>query len=302
MTHDEGPTGVLAPIDPSPRITVVVPHYNDLEALDKCLTSLVEQAPTHGGREIIVCDNASPIDHAQIAAVVEGRARLVVELEKGAGPARNRAVSEARGEILAFIDSDCIAQPGWLESGIAALERGDLVGGRIDVFTTASRPSGADLFEQLFAFDQRGYIEDKGFTVTANLFCRRDTFSAVGPFANGVSEDLEWCRRARRTGFSLVYEDAAVVRHPTRPDWTSLQAKWRRLTREAFQLHRMEGGSRMGWALRQLAVAASAAPHTLRVLRADLPVGEKVRAAGGLWRIRTWRALEGLKLSLSAPR
>ncbi|WP_375291006.1 glycosyltransferase family 2 protein, partial [Qipengyuania sp.] len=183
-----------------------------------------------------------------------------------------------------------------------ALARGDLVGGRIDVFTTAARPSGADLFEQLFAFDQRGYIEGKGFTVTANLFCRRETFSAVGPFANGVSEDLEWCRRARRAGFSLVYEDEAVVRHPTRPDWISLQAKWRRLTREAFLLHRMEGGSRVGWALRQVAVAGSAAPHTLRVLRADLPVGDKVRAAGGLWRIRTWRALEGLKLSLAGQR
>lgn len=283
----------------TPHVSIIVPHYNDLPALDRCLASLTTQPGAAGETEIIVCDNNSPLERHQIAATIGQRARLVSEAEKGAGPARNRAVAEARGQVLAFIDCDCIAEPDWLARGLAALARGDIVGGRIDVFSTADRPTGADLFEQIFAFDQRNYIEAKGFSVTANLFCSRATFRIVGPFANGVSEDLEWCHRARRMGFSLVYEDAAAVRHPTRSDWPSLKQKWRRLTREAFLLDRMQGGTRAGWVVRQFAVAASAAPHSLRVATADLTPSEKMRALAALWRIRAWRAAEGLKLAVA---
>lgn len=285
----------------SPRISIIVPHYDDLPALDLCLASLIGQHGFDGGAEIIVCDNASPLDYQRIVDTIGSRALLVIEREKGAGPARNRAVIEARGQILAFIDSDCIANPDWLANGIAALARGDIVGGRIDVFSTAANPTGADLFEQVFAFDQRSYVETKGFSVTANLFCRRETFAAVGGFANGVSEDLEWCHRARRKGFTLIYEDSAAVRHPTRADWAALKHKWRRLTHEAFLLSRMEKRGTLAWSLRQIGVAASAAPHSLRVVAAGLSPSETLRALGALWRIRAWRALEGLRLAWRGP-
>lgn len=282
-----------------PLISVIVPHYNDLAALDLCLQSLSNQSVGADRLEIVVCDNNSPLDQSAIAAAIGGRARLVVEREKGAGPARNRAVSASEGEVLAFIDCDCIAEPDWLANGLAALDGGDAVGGRVVVFSTAERPSGADLFEQIFAFDQQSYVERKGFSVTANLFCSRTVFDAVGGFANGVSEDVDWCHRARNKGFSLTYADNAVVRHPSRPDWPALRQKWRRMTSEAFRLDASRGGGRFGWAARQVAVAASAAPHSLRVFATDLPLESKLRAIGVLWRIRAWRAAEGIRLALS---
>ena len=282
-----------------PEISVIVPHYNDLDALNACLNSLEKQTLERDRFEIVVCDNNSPLPPDRIAQVTGSRAQLVSESEKGAGPARNRAVTETQGKTLAFIDSDCIAEPEWLENGLIRLTDADIVGGKVRVFSLADKPTGADLFEQIFAFDQKTYVEEKGFSVTANLFCARSTFDAVGPFRNGVSEDLEWCMRARRLGFGIAYADDAVVAHPSRPDWQSLRKKWERLTHETYALVRQEGTSTASWQMRQLAVAASALPHSAKVLSTSLSTSEKLRVLGTLWKIRLWRAAEGLKISLS---
>ena len=283
-----------------PQVTIIIPHYNDPAALELCLSSLVTQTYPASRREIVVCDNNSmPPD--KLGPLLEGRARLVVEAEKGAGPARNRAVAAARGNLLAFIDCDCIAAPGWLAAGIATLADADIVGGRVEVFSEAPRPTGADVFEQIFAFDQRTYVQEKGFSVTANLFCRKATFDAVGPFVNGLSEDLEWCRRAGRMGYSLAYADSALVKHPTRSDWPALRDKWRRMVREEYLTRRQSGQSRGAWLARQAIIAGSALPHMAKVARSNFSIGERVRAVGVLWRLRLWRAGAGVRVAIEDP-
>lgn len=289
-----------------PDVSVIIPHYDDLPALDRGLDALMRQTYPAARTEIVVCDNAS-LPAAQVEAAIAGRARLVVEPAKGAGPARNRAVAAARGSRLAFIDSDCIADPDWLAQGLAALDDpalgADLVGGRVKVFSDAARPTGADLFEQIFAFDFKSYIERKGFTGAGNLFCSKATFAAVGEFAAELSEDVEWSRRAVAMGFRLLYCHTAVVSHPTRADWPALRAKWKRMTREAYLTRRKEGRGRAGWLARQLAVAASPLFHSPRVLlRAGFTPAEKLRAIGALWRIRWWRVGEGIRLAIEDPR
>jgi len=283
---------------PLPRVSVIVPHFNALDALGECLDSLGRQTYPADRTEIVVCDNHSPIDRAAIEARIAGHARLVYEDEKGAGPARNRAVGEASGEVLAFIDADCVADPAWLASGIAALPKGDIVGGRVRVFSRGKALSGPDAFEMIFAFNQQRYIEKLGFTGSGNMFCRREVFSAIGPFRTAVSEDVEWCHRATAIGFRLVFAPTAVVGHPSRHDWRSLREKWRRLTHEHYHLHRGTAWSRAWWVVRQAVVAASVAPHAFPVLLAGgLTWRERMAALGTLARIRLWRAGYGLKLA-----
>lgn len=280
-----------------PDISVVVPHYNDLEGLDHCLAALGRQTLPRDRYEVIVSDNMSAIGAEAIKAAIAGRARLVIATERGAGPARNAGATQARGSILAFTDSDCVPAPGWLAAGEAALARGDLVGGAMTVGTKEHPLTGAEAFEHVFAFDNRDYVERKGFTVTANLFCRRGTFEAVGPFKVGVSEDLEWCHRARALGYRIVYAADALVSHPARPDWPALKHKWRRLSAETFALakDRGEGGTR--WWLRSLALPPSIVLHAPRVLRAPaLTAGEKARALGTLARLRLWRFADAQRL------
>ena len=143
-----------------PFVSVIIPHYQDLEGLKLCLASLDAQTYPRDRFEIVLADNNSPVGEAAVSRVVAGRAKLTIVTEKGAGPARNGAVATSRGDVLAFIDSDCVAETEWLAAGVEALSRYDLVGGRVRVLVRdPDHMSGAEAYERVFAFDFKTYIE-----------------------------------------------------------------------------------------------------------------------------------------------
>jgi GT2 family glycosyltransferase len=252
---------------------------------------------------VIVGDNASPEGATAVADCIAGRARLVTIGERGAGPARNGAVAASRGRILAFIDSDCQADPRWLSEGLAALAGHDFIGGRVKVLVCdPERVTGAEAFERVFAFDFERYITRKGFTGAGNLFCSRATFDAVGGFRTGVSEDVEWSRRAIAAGFRLGYAPSAIVGHPARRNWAELQRKWRRVNAESYQLYAERSGGRLRWLLRSLALPASAVAHSPRVLVSKelTSIGQRLSALATLYRLRLWRFGDALRLGLSS--
>lgn len=288
----------------SPTVTIVVPHYHDLAALELCLAALARQTYPSDRYDIVVADNASPEGKAAVAAVVGARGRLVIVAEKGAGPARNGGVAAATGEILAFTDCDCVPEPDWLAQGVAALAHADFAGGAMTVLVVdPGRPSPTEAFERVFAFDNRRYVEEMGFTVTANLFCPAEVFAKVGGFKVGVSEDLEWSRRATSKGFRLAYAAGAVVGHPARRTWPELVAKWRRLNAEGLGLTAERPGGVLRWALRSLLLPLSAIAHTPKVLTSAALTSwsQRLAALGVLYRLRLWRFADALRL-LTQPR
>ncbi|OWJ84026.1 glycosyltransferase [Haematobacter missouriensis] len=270
-------------------LAVIIPHYNDTRRLRRCLEALGRQDLT--GVEVVVVDNGST---EPLSTIREDHpfARFVTEAEKGAGPARNRGVTETRASVIAFLDADCLPADDWIARARATGGRndGDLFGGRIDVFDETPPPrSGAEAFEAVFAFDWQGYIEKKGFSVTANLVTRRDVFLDTGPLRNGLSEDLEWCRRATSKGWRLKAAEDLRVSHPSRSDWAALKKKWNRTTREAYEF---EGTTARGkWVLKALAMPASAVAHLPKVIASSRLAGpgERARAAGTLFRLRFQR-------------
>jgi GT2 family glycosyltransferase len=279
------------------EISVIIPHFDDLVRLDRCLTALSCQTMASDRYEIVVADNMSPGGEAAVRAVIAGRARLVSAAERGAGPARNAAVSAAGGDVLAFTDADCLPEPGWLEAGLAGLAHHDIVGGCVRILVEGdSAKSGPEAFEAVFAFHNRRYIEREGFSVTANLFCRRRVYDAVGPFLVGMSEDRDWCLRARALGYRLGYQPSAVVGHPARADWPSLLVKWRRLNAELFANAQMRRGGRLRWLAASAAMPVSILVH-LPLLLASPALGdmrERARGAATLVRLRLWRCADGL--------
>src|SRR6185437_7265885 len=242
--------------------------------------------------EIVVADNNSPEGAEAIAGVIAGRATLVVVTEKGAGPARNGGVAQAKGELLAFTDCDCLPEPQWLASGLQALERYDIAGGDVRVFPDdMDHMTPVEAFDRVFGFDNALYIRSKGFSVTANLFCSREVFDAVGGFRADMSEDVEWSHRARRCGYRLGYAAQAIVQHPARRTWEELLHKWRRLNRESFGLVPDTARGRLWWRLRSLILPVSALAHTPHMLTTPLLKGWRQRSAGirTLYRLRLWR-------------
>ncbi|MCX8508750.1 MAG: glycosyltransferase family A protein, partial [Rhodobacteraceae bacterium] len=91
-------------------ISVIVPHFNQPDYLDRCLASLLPQA---SGAEIIVVDNGSTVRPEPVVARYPG-VILLEERTQGPGPARSHGARSAKGDLLAFIDADCVADPGWL--------------------------------------------------------------------------------------------------------------------------------------------------------------------------------------------
>lgn len=277
-------------------VSVIVPHFNDLAGLDRCLVALTEQSLPRSRYEIVVADNMSPCGEAAVRAVIGNRARLVFASERGAGPARNAAVLASKGAVLAFTDADCLPDEGWLAAGLVKLAAFDIAGGAVSLLFAGGRKSGAEAYEAVFAFNNRRYIEREGFSVTANLFCRRDVYAATGPFHVGMSEDRDWCLRAQALGFRLGYAPDARVAHPARQDWPALLAKWRRLNAELYENALMSPTGRLRWLVATAAMPVSVVVHAPRIMASPALAGavERVRGAVTLARLRLWRFRDGM--------
>ncbi|MET1414851.1 glycosyltransferase [Roseibium sp. HPY-6] len=282
--------------NPPTLFAVIIPHKDDVKRLQVCLDALV-----HNSRntdvlrrgEVIVVDNNSEADlTGTIAKYPE--VRFVSELEPGAAMARNRGVRETNADRIFFLDCDCVPDDSWLETAMLAIEDAEIVGGFIETFDETEPPrTGAQAFETVFAFRQKFYVEQKSFSVTANLLTWREIFTSVGDFRPFVSEDLEWCQRANRKNYKLTYDGRLKVAHPTRNDWRALSRKWRRLVDESFALHRLNEGSRLSWLIRAGMVLVSPSIDIFKVFKSKkkLSSNEKIRAATTLVRIRAYRAL-----------
>lgn len=273
-----------------PFAAVIIPHYNDHARLERCLRELWA-AGVPNDIEVVVVDNGSspPLMGFEWFSGL----RIVTEPQKGAAHARNRGVAETEASRLWFIDSDCVPVDDWMQTARLVCDRADIVGGDVQVFDEGTgRRTGAEGFEALFAFDCKGYVEQMGFAVTANLLTRRDVFERAGDFIDGVPEDKEWCHRALRNGADIVYEPTLRVRHPSRHDWQALRRKWVRLTKEAWHDQQRRPFGTGLWALRAVVVMASALVHLPRVLRSDKLVwNEKLATALTLLRLRAARGI-----------
>ena len=285
-------------------VSVIVPHLDDYDNLDACLTLLGEQSFPSDRTEIIVADNGSSRGLEAVRALVGARGRVIEVEERGAGPARNAGVRASRGEALAFIDSDCRPDGRWLEEGLAGLCAADFVGGRVDVLVEdPCRMTAVETFESVFAFQNEHYVKNRKFTVTASMFVPRSVFDAVGQFENGVPEDIDWCRRARRKGYRIGFAPRSIVGHPARRTMDELKRKWRRLTLEWFAAASRDGKGPVSMLLREWAVLSTIAPDAAILMTSRRLSGARNRflAIGALARIRAYRFVVAHRAILGLP-
>lgn len=284
-----------------PEISVVIPHLNQPAALDACLAALGRQTLAPGRFEVVVVDNGSTplpthIVSTHTAPGLPG-IRLACEPEPGPGPARNRGVTLARAQLLAFLDADCIPEPGWLAALVDAFAADPgtaVIGGRVRVFAgTPGRPSPAEAFDLVYGFRQELTIARHDFAATANLAVRRAAFTAVGGFAGlAVSEDMDWGRRARAAGFATRFVAEAVVAHPARGSIDDLRRQWDRHVGHYWGMQPKTRAGRAAWALRAALVAATPLaeiPHLLASDRLHGP-GQRLAAFRALAAVRLYRA------------
>jgi GT2 family glycosyltransferase len=273
-------------------VSVIVPHLNDYENLDACLTLLGAQSFPGDRTEVIIADNGSSRGLDAVRAIVGTRGRVIEVAERGAGPARNAGVGASQGDAIAFIDSDCRPDSRWLEEGLAELRLADFAGGRVDVLVEdPRRMTAAEAFESVFAFQNESYVKGRNFTVTASMFVWRSVFESVGGFENGVPEDKDWCMRAVRKGYRIRFAPKSIVGHPARRTMPELKRKWRRLTIESCEGARREGRRPILVLARQWAALLAVVPHAFVPLVSSRLSGmrNRILAIGALARIRAYR-------------
>lgn len=215
---------------PSYFTSVIIPVFNDSKRLIICLESLERQTYPKHLYEIIVVDNASEEDIKSVT-VKFPQVKFCHESQPGSYAARNRGISVAKGEIIAFTDSDCIPSSDWIEQGvktILSIPNCGLVVGRINLFfQNPDKPTPVEIFDKIQYLQQEKTLNTQHFGATANVFTFKFIFDNVGLFDSNLKSggDRQWGERVFASGYKQVYTDEACVDHPARSSFSQLRSK-----------------------------------------------------------------------------
>jgi len=196
----------------NPEISVIVPVRDGAKSLPPLLESLARQTLPRDKFEVIVANNASSDNTAEVAAGYG--ARVVEDPIPNRSRARNRGATVASSRLYAFTDADCVADAGWLEALLMHADAAPLVAGEVKLRTSSS-PNTIERFEALWRFGQEAWVQ-QGWAATANLLVHAEAFEAVGGFDSTwrhIGEDVDFCFRARDAGYGVAFCPEAIVEH-----------------------------------------------------------------------------------------
>ena len=228
------------------KISIIIPVYNSENYIKKLLDSLSDLDYPKHDYEIIVIDNNSK-DHTK--RIVEKYSIRLLEENRiqSSYAARNKGIENAKNDVLAFIDADCIASKDWLKEGIKPIANGeaDLVGGKVEFYFSKEK-TVAELYDSITNMQIEDNIRERNIAKTANIFTEKEIFKKIGLFPDYVKSggDVQWTNKATRKSFSLVYAPKAIVMHPAR-SLKSLIKKQYRVGKGMMHILVQEGKSKL---------------------------------------------------------
>ncbi|OLY93124.1 Glycosyl transferase family 2 [Cnuella takakiae] len=203
-----------------PFVSIIVPTFRDWDRMAICQQALERQTYPAELLEIFIVNN-DPKDQPPASFKLLPNARIIDVAKPGSYAARNRALQETKGSIIAFTDSDCIPHNDWVQNAVNyLLTHSDCmrVAGQIKIFYKGKTPTTAELYNSLYAFRQEMHVKANGASVTANLITYRSVFDTYGYFdENQLSlGDLLWGQQVHRKGCTIAYVPNVIVEHPAR--------------------------------------------------------------------------------------
>ena len=239
-----------------PRVSVVVPFRNSKATLAACVEGLLAQEGIGGPVEILLVDNGSTDDSVEIVRRYS-EVTLLEESTPGAYAARNRALSVAQAPLIAFTDSDCVADRDWLRSIVDGFEdpRNAILVGHCRYPTEASWP-----LRLLAAYEnaKTRYVLERcppayHFAYCNNMAVRAEVFDEIGPFETWKrAADSELVHRlaARRPDLRTVFRAGQRITHH---EFLRLRDRARRLRLYTQTNQQIPTFRELGW-LRRLGV------------------------------------------------
>ena len=214
-----------------PPVSLYIPSFNVAQYLDRCIEGVFGQ--THRPDEILVVNDGST-DETSAVTARHPEVRIVNHrTNKGLGASRNTGFAEARNELVASLDADCVAAPNWLNILVREITSDPtvaFVGGRLDetVFLNT-----ADRWRQVHMRQHWGdhRLVNPEFMFGNNNLIRKSVVLTAGGYDEKMrtnGEDADMSRNIRKLGHNFVYLPDARVGH-LRHDTTSsiLTAFWR---------------------------------------------------------------------------
>jgi glycosyltransferase involved in cell wall biosynthesis len=279
----------------APRVSIILPHLNEPDLLS-CLRSLDRQRADGIPFEVLVVDNGSTVLPEGTVSLVSG-VRLLYQPIPGPGPARNLGAEEARGDLLLFIDADCIGMPHWLSRIVHYFDEHpeiDIIGGDIRIQPAkANQLTAVEAYESVYSYRARYYVERHGFAATGNMAVRAEVFRKVGPFGGiGTMEDTAWGQRATGMGHRIAFVEGACVKTPSCRSFGELARRWdRHIAHEFGEIEKTVMG-KTRWLVKSTVMALSPLgeiPTILRSNRLDT-AQERWRCFVCLAQVRLYRA------------
>jgi glycosyltransferase involved in cell wall biosynthesis len=237
----------------NPRLTIAICTFNRAALLDDALRSYAAmRKPSEIPVELLVVDNNSSDETAAVVRRWAGRSqaplRYVFERPQGLSRARNRAVEEAAGDWIWFVDDDVYFADGWLDGvrdGLALFPDASVLAGRVVPAFDSQRPSwlpaSALGYYGMTEFgNEPRWLDDAEDPVGANTAFRKSVLREVGPFrldlgrvADGLTscEEIDVVRRLRARGHRAAYVAHAEVLHRVTDEratmsWLRRRAYW----------------------------------------------------------------------------
>lgn len=253
------------------QITLYVPCYNAERHIAACLDGVLTQRLRPA--EILVIDDGSRDGTTEIASRYPVKI-LCHEQNRGLAAARNTAFRNARHDLVAALDADCVAEPAWLEHLVSHFADENVVGanGRVE---EAVQTSVADRWRKTHMPQHWGDapLRNPRFLFGANTVYRKSAVLEAGGYdercrTNG--EDVDLSARLSSRGAATIYDPAAIVhhqRHDTVASILNTYWRWRQPSLEA-----LPGGITLSWVLRQ-ACGHHLRNHLLGMARRDARAG-----------------------------
>ena len=196
-------------------VTVAIPVRNGAGVIAEQLHALATQDYS-GPWELLVVDNGSTdatVDVVEAARNDFQTLRIGTESRPGIGPARNRALADAAGDLLAICDADDVVQPGWLAAMVAAAGHHALVGGRCRAGLISS-PLVVEWRGELPADRLPRAIDAHPFAPGGNCAVWVDVARSIGGWDESFiagADDVDFSWRIARAGNSVGFAPDAVL-------------------------------------------------------------------------------------------
>jgi len=214
-------------------ISIIVPAYNCEHTIESCINALLQQDYPKDQYEIIIVDNNSKDNSAKLIKKYPVTYLMQDQIQTSYA-SRNCGLEKAKGDIIAFTDSDCTPMKSWLNKAIKGFSEDHIgcVAGEIQA--NASKNYIEEFIASKNTLAQSITMNSPflPFPQTANAFYRRDVFDQIGLFeekwATGGDGELAW-RMQLNTKYKIKYIPESLVLHSHRSTLKSMFAqkvKW----------------------------------------------------------------------------